>query len=162
MTKTAMFISALALGLALAGLGQAAACGKRRADDRVSTEKNSNAKSPAAAKGERLAPGLWGGEHVRFEVTDAGASAEHDCAHARIDGPIVLDSEGRFDAKADYVVERGGPVRRDQPPANRPARYSGRVSGDTLTLKITLTDTDEDAGEFTLTRGSEGRIMKCR
>jgi hypothetical protein len=157
-----MFASALALGLALAGLGQSAACGKRRADDRVSAEKNSNAKNTAAARGERLAPGVWGGEHLRLDVTDAGASAEHDCAHAQIEGPIVLDSEGRFDAKADYVVEHGGPVRSDEPPANRPARYSGRVSGDTLTLKVTLTDTDESAGEYKLTRGSNGRVMKCR
>jgi hypothetical protein len=156
MTKTAVFLSALAFGLALAGLGQAAACGTREAG-KVSAANNST-----AANGGRLAKGVWGGEHIRFDVTEAGASVEHDCAHAEIEQPVTLDSEGRFDSKATYVVERGGPVRRDQPPPTRPARYSGRVSGDTLTLTVTLTDTDEDAGSFTLTRGSEGRIMKCR
>jgi hypothetical protein len=157
MTKTAVFLSALAFGLALAGLGQGAACGTREVAGKVSAENNST-----AANGGRLAKGVWGGDHIRFEVTDAGASVEHDCAHAEIEQPVTLDSEGRFDLKARYVVERGGPVRRDQPPPTRPARYSGRVSGDTLTLTVTLTDTDEDAGSYTLTRGSEGRIMKCR
>jgi hypothetical protein len=157
MTKTAMFISALAFGLALAGLGQVAACGARGDAGKVSAKKSSN-----GANVERLAKGMWGGDHIRFEVTDAGASIEHDCAHASIEQPVALDSEGRFDSKATYVVERGGPIRRDQPPPTRPARYKGQVSGDTLTLNVTLTDTNEDAGSFTLTRGSEGRIMKCR
>jgi hypothetical protein len=157
MTKTAVFVSALAFGLALTCLGQGVSCGTREGAGKVSAEKNSG-----ALKGDRLAPGVWGGDHVRFEVTDAGASVEHDCAHAEIAQPVALDSEGRFDAKAEYVVERGGPIRRDAPPATRPARYSGRVKGDTLTLTVTLTDTDEDAGTYTLTRGSRGRIMKCR
>jgi hypothetical protein len=158
MTKTAVFLSALAFGLALAGLGQGAACGKRRVAGKVSAENSST----TAAKGGPMAKGVWGGDHIRFDVTDSGASVEHDCAHATIEQPIALDSEGRFDSKAVYVVERGGPVRRDAPPPTRPARYAGRVSGDTLTLTVTLTDTDEDAGSYTLTRGSEGRIMKCR
>jgi len=157
MTKTTMFISALAFGFALAGLGQAAACGAKGGAGKVSAENSSG-----GVNVERLAPGVWGGDHIRFEVTGAGASIEHDCAHATIEQPVALDSEGRFDSKATYVVERGGPIRRDRPPPVRPARYKGKVSGDTLTLNVTLTDTDEDAGSFTLTRGSEGRVMKCR
>lgn len=157
MTKTAVLVSVLALGLAVAGLGQAVACSTRGAAGEVSDLKNSG-----AAKGERLAPGAWGGDHIRMEVSEAGAALEFDCAHGAIDKPIALDSEGRFDLKATYTVERGGPVRRDSPPPVRPARYSGRVSGDTLTLTVTLTDTDEDAGTYTLTRGSEGRVFKCR
>jgi hypothetical protein len=157
MTKTAVFISALAFGLALTCMGQSAACGTREGAGKVSAEKNST-----SANGDRLAPGVWGGDHVRFEVTDAGASIEHDCAHAEIAQPITLDGEGNFDAKAEYVVERGGPIRRDAPPATRPARYAGRVSGDTLTVTVTLTDTNEDAGTYKLTRGSQGRVMKCR
>ncbi|HVF42533.1 MAG TPA: hypothetical protein VM936_05965 [Pyrinomonadaceae bacterium] len=157
MTKTVVLVSALAFGLAVAGLAQAAACGTRGAAGKVSDLKNSE-----AAKGERLAPGAWGGNHIRMEVSEAGATVEFDCARGRIDRALVLDSEGRFDLKAAYTVERGGPVRRDAPPPTRPARYEGRVSGDTLTLTVTLTDTDEDAGTFTLTRGSEGRVFKCR
>jgi len=157
MTKTALFVSSLAFGLALAGLGQGVSCGERGAAGKVSEQKNSE-----AAKGERLAPGAWGGDHVRLEVSDAGAAVEFDCAHGAIDTPLVLDSEGGFDVKATFVVERGGPVRRDRPPPTRPARYKGRVVDDALTLTVTLTDTGEDAGTYTLTRGSEGRVFKCR
>lgn len=156
MTK-ALFVSALAFGLAFAGLAQAVACGTRGDAVNVSGQKNSG-----AAKGERLAPGVWGGDHIRMEVSDAGAAVEFDCAHGAIDTPVLLDSEGRFDLKATFVAERGGPIRRDAPPKTRPARYEGRVGGDTLTLTVTLTDTDEDAGTYTLTRGSEGRVFKCR
>src|SRR5689334_22368704 len=156
MTKTAVFISSLILGLALAGLVQGAACGTRGDAVKVSAENS------GGDDGGRLASGVWGGEHIRIEVSDAGATVEHDCAHAEIEQPVALDAQGRFDSKATYTVERGGPVRRDQPPAQRPARYAGRVNGDTLTLTVTLTDTDEDAGTYTLTRGSDGRVTKCR
>ncbi|HKG13758.1 MAG TPA: hypothetical protein VKB12_10475 [Pyrinomonadaceae bacterium] len=157
MTKTTLFVSALAFGLALAGVVQGVSCGTRGAAGKVSDRENSE-----AAKGERMASGVWGGDHIRMEVSDAGAAVEFDCAHGAIDQPIVLDSEGGFDVKATFVVERGGPIRRDRPPAVRPARYKGRVGGDTLTLTVTLTDADADAGTYTLTRGSEGRVFKCR
>lgn len=151
MSRLALSISALAFALALAGGVESASCGARGGANKVSVE-----------AGKRLEKGGWGGEHIRLEVTDSGAEVEHDCAHGTIARPIVLDGDGRFDVKADFVVERGGPVRRDQPPTVRPARYAGRVEGDTMTLAVTLTDTGEDAGTFTLTRGSSGRLMKCR
>lgn len=157
MTKTAVFVTALAFGLVLAGLVQGAACGTKGDAVKVSAENVAG-----GAEGGRLASGVWGGEHIRMEVSDEGATIEHDCAHAEIEQPVTLDAQGRFDSKATYTVERGGPVRRDRPPAQRPARYAGRVSGDTLTLTVTLTDTDEDAGTYTLTRGSDGRVTKCR
>jgi hypothetical protein len=151
MSRLALFTSALAFALALAGVAESASCGARGGASKVSV-----------GDGKRLEKGGWGGEHIRLEVTDGGAEVEHDCAHGTITKPIVLDSDGRFDVRADFVVERGGPVRRDQPPPTRPARYSGRVEGDNMTLSVTLTDTGEDAGTFTLTRGSSGRLMKCR
>jgi len=36
------------------------------------------------------------------------------------------------------------------------------VKGDTLTLNVTVGDSKESVGTYTLTRGSEGRLMKCR
>ena len=157
MSKISLFLSALALGLALTCLGRGVSCGSGEGHKKVSAETNAR-----AAGGERLAKGVWGGNHMRMEVTDEGATVEHDCAHATIEQPIVTDAEGKFDAKATFFAERGGPVRQDQPLPTHPARYAGQVSGDTVTLNVTLTDTGEDAGSFTLTRGSNGRVMKCR
>ncbi|HKQ53011.1 MAG TPA: hypothetical protein VJT74_11615 [Pyrinomonadaceae bacterium] len=115
-----------------------------------------------AEKSDRLAAGVWGGQHIRMEVTDGGAQLEYDCAHSTIDEAIVLDRQGRFEVKGKFTKERGGPVRRDRPPNSSPVRYSGQVEDQTLTLTITHDETGESFGDYTLTRGSEGRLMKCR
>lgn len=152
MSKLTLFITSLALALAAAGVAPVASCGA----------KGGAGKKVASEDRAKLAKGVWGGEHIRLEVTDEGAQVEYDCAHSTITERIAPDRDGKFDVKADFVPESGGPVRRDQPPPTRPARYVGRVSGDTMTLAVTLTDTGEHAGDYVLTRGSSGRVMKCR
>jgi hypothetical protein len=49
----------------------------------------------------------------------------------------------------------------DEKPDSQPARYSGKVVGDEMSLTVTLTDSRETFDTFTLTRGSQGRIWKC-
>jgi hypothetical protein len=73
----------------------------------------------------------------------------------------VLDSEGRFDARGTFTRE-GGSIRVGIPRVRRAARYEGQVSGQRLSLTVTLTDTSQTVGTFTLTRGSEGQLRKCR
>ena len=146
-----LLCSLVATSLLFAVLGQSGSCGNREA-----------AAGKAEAKGDRLAAGVWGGEHVRLQVNDGGAAVEFDCANGSIDQPVVLDGEGRFNVKGRYAAEHGGPVRRDETDNARPARYAGQVKGDTLTLNVTVGDSKESLGPFTLTRGSEGRVMKCR
>lgn len=110
-----------------------------------------------------VATGAWGGEHIRLQVTDKGASLEYDCAHGTIDQPLKLDAEGRFDVRGTHTRERGGPVRRDDQPDNHPARYTGRVEGRTMTLSVLLLDSPSaKADTYTLTQGEAGRLMKCR
>jgi hypothetical protein len=113
-----------------------------------------------AASGKRLANGTWGGDHIELAVTDGGGEIEYDCAHGTIAGPIALDADGSFAAKGTHAAEHGGPIRKDESPARNAASYSGRVEGDTLTLKVTVGG--EDAGTFTLKRGQPGNIFKCR
>jgi|SRR5918911_808350 hypothetical protein len=119
-------------------------------------------KGRGAAMSETLASGVWGGDHVRMEVGEGGVALEFDCASGEIEKPVALDGGGRFDVSGKYSVQHGGPVRRDEEANARPARYTGRVRGDTLTLKVTLADPAEDAGTYTLTRGSDGHVVKCR
>ena len=114
------------------------------------------------ANNDKLATGVWGGQHIRAEVTDSGASLEFDCAHGAIDQPIVLDGKGGFDVKGKFTPEHGGPTRRDEESHDRLVRYAGQVKGQTLTLTITDSGTKETIDSFTLTHGSDGRIMKCR
>jgi hypothetical protein len=111
----------------------------------------------------RVVPsGVWGGEHLRVEVTATGATLEYDCANGAITGPIRLDSQGRFSARGSHTAERGGPVRLDDQPASARARYRGVVKGDTMTLTVTLETGKQPLGVFTLTRGGEPLLMKCR
>lgn len=123
---------------------------------------NVSARCGANASGARLAPGVWGGEHLRMEVSEGGARLEFDCGAGEIRQPLVLDGEGRFDLKGTFNAQHGGPVLRDEEEHARPARYGGRARGDTLTLSVTLLEPEEDAGTFTLTRGQDARLMKCR
>jgi hypothetical protein len=105
--------------------------------------------------------GSWGGPHISLEITATGARVEYDCAHGTIDGPIIPDRSGQFEAMGTHTAEHGGPVREDEEEAGRPARYRGKVSGKTLTLTVTLADSGEEVGTFTLTRGATPRLTKC-
>ena len=103
----------------------------------------------------------WGGPHVQMDVDGDGARLEFDCAHGATDGPLATGDDGRFDLEGYFVVERGGPVRAGHQEKRLPARYSGRVEGKTMTLDVTLTETSDHIGTFTLTRGHAGRLTKC-
>lgn len=116
---------------------------------------------PKRAVERVVTPGGWGGAHIRLAVTEGGATVEYDCAHGSIDERLTLDSEGRFDARGTFVRE-GGSIRVGINRVTRPARYVGRLEGRQLTLTVTLTDTSQTIGAYTLTRGSEGRLRKCR
>jgi len=109
----------------------------------------------------RVKTGVWGGEHVRLEVTDAGAAIEYDCGHGTIDERLVTDAGGRFSARGHHVRERGGPVRADEPPPPS-ARYAGRVTGKTMTLTVAIEGQKEPIGPFTLTYGADTALMKCK
>jgi len=152
MSAINLTFSFIAASLLFTVLGQSGSC--RNREEVMS-------KAPAVKDGQ-LAAGVWGGEHIRLEATDGGASVEYDCASSTIDRPVALDGQGNFDVKGRYAAQHAGPVLRDEEANSRPARYVGRVKGDEMTLTVSLTDTKETVGTFTLTRGSDGRLMKCR
>lgn len=104
--------------------------------------------------------GAWGGEHALLQVSATSATIEFDCAHGALPAPLPLDG-GAFDVAGDFFPEHGGPIRVDEPTVRRPARYSGTIDKQTMTLRVRLTDTAEDVGTFTLTFGASGRVFKC-
>ena len=109
-----------------------------------------------------LPEGDWGGPHVALKVSSTGARLELDCAHGRIDGPIALDGDGRFEIRGTYDKESAGPARSSDSKSGRPALYSGRIEGDAMRLEIVQSDTGAAVGSFTLERGRFARIVKCR
>ena len=109
---------------------------------------------------DALLPGVWGGEHIRFDVTEGGARIDLDCAHASVEGKVYVDASGRFSAAATYRRERGGPAREEEEARGERVTLSGRVGGSLMTL--TVTRGRETIGTYKLTRGNEGRVFKCR
>lgn len=107
-----------------------------------------------------IRPGDWGGEHIGLAVAQSGATLEYDCARGTIDEPLVA-AEGRFTAVGTHIREHGGPVREGEIPETHPARYDGRIDGETMVLEVTLTDSGEKLGSFGLVRGQSPRVLKC-
>ena len=122
------------------------------------SHRNMNARS---GKMDNVLMGIWGGQHMRLEVSRNGASIEYDCAHGTIDQPMTLDSRGYFDVRGTHVTERGGPVREGERSDALAARYTGRIQGETMTITIVLIDSKEIAGTFTLGYGKTPRLRKC-
>ena len=104
--------------------------------------------------------GNWGGDRAGMQVTDGAASLDFDCARGSIDGTITPDEQGRFDVPGWYAEEGPGPVRPGQV-RGKPARYRGKVEGNTMTLSVELSGTDVSIGTFTLVRDRLPRIRKC-
>ena len=115
-----------------------------------------------ARKMQRLSNGTWGGQHIRFEVNDESVSIEYDCAHGAIEGPLTVDRQGRFSWRGTLTRERGGPVRLGAKVNNLPATYAGSIKDDTMTLTVKVENSSDEPETYTLTRGSVGRVLKCR
>ncbi len=118
---------------------------------------------PAAQRSNAEAvAGQWGGDHIRLEADEHGARVELDCASGKIEKPIVPDGRGHFQVTGTFVQEHPGPIRVGHEPKEQPASYSGSIEGNTMTLRIVLTDSQDPVGVYTLEHGSPGRVRKCQ
>ncbi|MFL6285342.1 MAG: hypothetical protein ACJ74Q_19570 [Pyrinomonadaceae bacterium] len=109
----------------------------------------------------RVANGVWGGPNVHIEVTEGGAQIRFACAHGSIEGPVTLDSEGRFNAKGTFTSEGMGPRNEDNPPPSGPAVYTGVVQDKKMTLTVTVEADNNARGTYELTRGQNGSVRRC-
>ena len=113
--------------------------------------------------------GTWGGEHIGIVVdpslSSTAALVEFDCATGRIDWPFTLGADGRFDATGVYIQGHGGPVREGdpQPQDVHPARYSGTVRGEVMSLDVMRLDdpTAHAPQHYTLRKGANPHVFKC-
>jgi hypothetical protein len=113
-------------------------------------------------KMQRMSTGSWGAPHIRIEVGQRSASIDYDCANGTIDGPLTLDSKGRFNWRGTHTREGPGPIRVEAASDGQPAIYTGSVKGDTMTLTVKLADSNQVVDTFTLKRGGAGRVFKCK
>jgi hypothetical protein len=109
---------------------------------------------------QRIPTGLWGGEHIRVDVGTKSATIEYDCAHGVIEGPLTVDTRGRFNLRGTHTPERGGPIRAGEQERSQPATYTGSISGDTMTLTLKLAGSEDET--FTLQKGKEAELFKCK
>jgi hypothetical protein len=158
----ALALSATAYGSRAPGAAHApdaaASSSGPRASDSSGVQRRRRARRRRAP--EALLPGVWGGDHIRLEVTEGGATIEFDCAHGSADGKIPVDAAGRFSVAGTYYPEHGGPVREGEGSSGQPVRLAGRVGGSLMSLTVTRGRTK--IGTYTLTRDSDGRVFKCR
>jgi len=117
---------------------------------------------PMRGAASGLAAGIWGGDHIRLDVTPQGATVEFDCAHGTISQGILVDRRGRFVVDGTYAEEHGGPVRADERVGSNPVRFTGRLKGKRMTLTVRRRDTKQLVGSFALLYGQEGALVKCR
>ena len=104
--------------------------------------------------------GDWGGDGIRFVIGANSASVELACSSGEIPGKIYTDKEGSFATDGTFKKQHPGPTRRDEPPP-ADARYTGEVSGDKMSLRITLASDGSLVGEYALEKGRNSRIVRC-
>ncbi len=104
--------------------------------------------------------GAWGGPHVGIVFEGGLANIEYDCASGTIDGPVYPAAGGQFTASGTHRPGQGGPVRVGQIFTTLRAKYSGQVTGDTMTVSVGL-ENGTSLGPFTLTRGAEPLLTRC-
>lgn len=105
--------------------------------------------------------GPWGGEGIQLTVGKETSSIEYPCADGEITGRFRLNRNGTFKLNGSHIRLRPGPVRLDQKELREPSVYEGKVTGNRMTLKVTLSKNREVIGEFRLQKGVLARIRRC-
>jgi len=108
-----------------------------------------------------IAPGTWGGEHMGMVVTDTGASIEFDCASGRVTQALSVDPDGSFNWQGLFFPGHPGPSRIDEKLDPHVAQYSGRATGDHMTINLRVPDSLNISQSFTLTHGANPDVFKC-
>jgi hypothetical protein len=108
-----------------------------------------------------LSLGTWGGDSAGVIVNDTIAHVHIGCTYGDIPGRVRLDADGQFTASGSFLL-RAYPVAVGP---TMPAQFTGRVSGSTLTITVTVRDTLTNAtvirGPATSTLGTTPRMANC-
>ncbi|MGD9588957.1 MAG: hypothetical protein AB7Q37_02170 [Pyrinomonadaceae bacterium] len=107
------------------------------------------------------ADGPWGGDGIQLTVGKEQSTIEYPCADGEIPGRFRLARNGTFKLNGSHVRLRPGPVRPDRKELREPASFEGKVTGERMTLKVTLMNSREVVGEFRLRKGALARIRRC-
>ena len=101
--------------------------------------------------------GTWGGDDAGLIATDSTVHVHIGCTLGDAVGPVRPGADGSFEALGTYNVD-AYPIDRG---ITHPARFNGRIVGQSMTLTVTLTDTARQLGPVTLTYGKEPKMGPC-
>ena len=101
--------------------------------------------------------GTWGGDDAGLITTDSSAHVHIGCTLGDTSLPIRPDATGHFDVAGTYNVD-AYPIDRG---ILHPARFTGSVSGNVLTLSVTLTDNGRQLGPVKLVKYQEPKMGPC-
>jgi len=113
------------------------------------------------SKSISVPPGNWGAKGINLVVEANGAIIEYDCASGEIKQKLTINEQGGFSVSGVYTRRYPGALRVKFPPKPQPAHYEGKISGDKMTLKVTLTETGKTLDEVVLERDKIARLHKC-
>ncbi len=105
--------------------------------------------------------GEWGGEHIALSVAADSAALEYDCATGAMTEPLTPNASGSFTASGYYIPGQGGPEQPGDVGVRLPAEYTGTADADDMTLIVTLTETGQSVGFYTLFRNEPPTLFKC-
>jgi hypothetical protein len=97
------------------------------------------------------AQGDWGGSDASLSLSRTGGVLSYACGTGTMDATWTVSRDGRLTGTGQHFFG-GGPVP-SEGRAPHPARYAGRIEGDTMVLAVTLTDLGQTLGPFRLLRG---------
>ena len=120
---------------------------------------SSRASAPPA---DGLLPlGNWGADGAGMIVSDTAMHLHVGCTYGDASGRIALSSTGQFDVAGSYML-RAYPVAVGP---SVPARFTGRLDGNTVTVTVTVNDTVEKTtvvkGPVTVVFGAEAKLGPC-
>ena len=101
--------------------------------------------------------GTWGGDNAGLIVSNNDVHVHIGCTLGDAVGPIRTDSNGRFEVTGTYNVD-AYPVNRG---IEHPAKFTGQIVDQTMTLTVSLTDTTRVLGPVTLIYGKEPKMGPC-
>jgi hypothetical protein len=106
--------------------------------------------------------GHWGTNGAELDVTANGGTLYFNCSRGSLDQSLILDSNGDFDVTGT-VVYTGGPIIVGHPNTAKPARYTGNVNGNEMTISIAYSDNSDHAqtANYTLLYGTSGSLGVC-
>lgn len=107
--------------------------------------------------GNLVIQGTWGGNNAGLIVNLNDVHVHIGCTLGDANGPVTTDLNGHFEATGTYNVD-AYPVNRG---IEHPAKFSGDVVGNTMTLTVALTDTAAVLGPVTLTYGKQPQMGPC-